>query len=317
MRLWELADGVFACVQPDRGLGWSNSGLVARGGGLVVDTFWDLPRTRELLACYARVHRGLPRRVVNTHHNGDHCWGNQLLPGAEIIAHRACAEAWGREQPAFLQLLKDQPGDSDPVLAWLVRELEPWDFRDIEPTPPTRVFDRELRLDLEGTEVILIHVGPAHTAGDVIVYLPRERVVFAGDVVLNRCTPIAWEGSFERWIAALDFIAALAPRVVVPGHGPPGDPSMVGEMKGYLEYVRGEGTKWLRHGCSVVEAAARIERGPYRQWTQPERVVTHLMRLDRELRGEDPSAPLDVQEVLRAMFFVRRMREEGQPSSEP
>ena len=79
MELREIARDVYACLQEERGLGTSNSGLVNRAGGLVVDTFWDLPHTRQLIETYARVWRGPARRVVNTHHNGDHCWGNQLL----------------------------------------------------------------------------------------------------------------------------------------------------------------------------------------------------------------------------------------------
>jgi len=79
MELREIARDVYACLQPDRGLGTSNSGLVNRAGGLVVDTFWDLPHTRQMIETYARVWRRPAHRVVNTHHNGDHCWGNQLL----------------------------------------------------------------------------------------------------------------------------------------------------------------------------------------------------------------------------------------------
>src|SRR5690349_1130360 len=97
MELREIARDVHACLQEDRGLGCSNSGLLARGGGLVVDTFWDLPHTRQMIAEYARVHPTPVTRVVNTHHNGDHCWGNQLFPEAEIIGHRLCAEAFGKE----------------------------------------------------------------------------------------------------------------------------------------------------------------------------------------------------------------------------
>ena len=72
MKLQELAGDVYACLQPDKGLGWSNSGFVNRGGGLVVDTFWDLPHTRELIENYRRVWKEEARRVVNTHHNGEH-----------------------------------------------------------------------------------------------------------------------------------------------------------------------------------------------------------------------------------------------------
>src|SRR3989442_16004483 len=72
VQLEEIARDVYACLQPDRGLGTSNSGLVNRGGGLVVDTFWDLPHTRALIDTYARVAHEPVRRVVNTHHNADH-----------------------------------------------------------------------------------------------------------------------------------------------------------------------------------------------------------------------------------------------------
>ena len=85
MELREIATDVYACLTPDRGLGWSNSGFLNRGGGLVVDTFWDLRHTEDLIALYRRVAAAPARRLVNTHHNGDHCWGNQLFHGAEII----------------------------------------------------------------------------------------------------------------------------------------------------------------------------------------------------------------------------------------
>ena len=106
MELQEIGNDVYACLQEDRGLGTSNSGLINRGGGLVVDTFWDLPHTRELIRQYGRVSKAPARRVVNTHHNGDHCWGNQLFTGAEIIGHRLCAEYMGHENPAVMQSLK-------------------------------------------------------------------------------------------------------------------------------------------------------------------------------------------------------------------
>ncbi|MEE8386796.1 MAG: MBL fold metallo-hydrolase, partial [Dehalococcoidia bacterium] len=106
MELREVARDVYACLQQDRGLGYSNSGLVNRGGGLVIDTFWDLPHTREMMDLYARVWKQTAGRLVNTHHNGDHCWGNQLFRDAEILGHRLCAEAMVKENPAGMQAVK-------------------------------------------------------------------------------------------------------------------------------------------------------------------------------------------------------------------
>src|SRR5262245_56999148 len=141
MELREIARGVYACLQEDKGLGYSNSGLVAGGGGLVVDTFWDLPHTRAMIAEYARVLPSPARRLVNTHNNGDHCWGNQLFAGAEIIGHRRCAETFGRESPQMLQALRDATASDDEALASVARKLTEWDFTGVVPTPPTTLMD--------------------------------------------------------------------------------------------------------------------------------------------------------------------------------
>lgn len=308
MELHDLAPDVYACLQPDRGLGWSNSGFIHRGGGLVVDTFWDLPRTRALIAQYARVTPHLARRVVNTHHNGDHCWGNQLFAeaGAELIGHRLCAASFGKEQPAAMQALKGLAGSADPALAHLAQALAPYDFTGVTPTPPTTLFEERLDLDLDGLPVELLYVGPAHTPGDVIVHLPSVRVVFTGDVLFRLCTPIGWEGTFAQWEAALDRIVALDPAVIVPGHGPLCGVEGPQEMKAYLQFVQREAATHFAAGRSVEDAARRIDLGPYAGWTEPERLIFNVARAYRELRGEPWNTPVDAGAMLRAMFGLRK-----------
>ncbi len=308
MELREIARDVHACLQPDRGLGFSNSGLLARGGGLVVDTFWDLPHTRELIDAYARVHPAPVTRVVNTHHNGDHCWGNQLFPQAEIIGHRLCAEAFGKEKPEVMQMLRSAGGSANPALAALAARLAEWDFTGVALRPPSRLIEDRLELDLDGMAVHLIYVGPAHTIGDVIVHLPAERVVFTGDVLFRNCTPIGWEGTYAQWGAALDAIVALAPDVVVPGHGPLCGVEGPREMKAYLEYVRAESKGHFDAGRTEVEAAKRIDLGPYAGWTEPERIVFNVARAYREFRGEPFDAPVDVNAIFAGMHEVATAR---------
>ncbi len=308
MKLHEIATGVYACLQKDEGLGTSNSGLVDRGGGLVIDTFWDLPHTRQLIESYARVWRAPARRVVNTHHNGDHCWGNQLFRDAEIIGHRRCVEAFGTERPETMQMLRDAGRSDNPVLAALAAALGRWDFSGIELTPPTTLIDDCLDLDLDGLRVELRYVGPAHTAGDVIVHLPAERVVFTGDIVFRLCTPIGWEGTHARWIAALELIESLAPAVVVPGHGPLCGVEGPREMKAYLEYVRAEATVAHARGLTVLEASRRIDPGPYASWTEPERIVFNIARAYRELDGGPWDAPIDVNAMFLGMYELRQHR---------
>jgi cyclase len=306
MELRQITNDVYACLQVDRGLGTSNSGLINRGGGLVIDTFWDLPHTRQLIDAYARVWKAPARRVVNTHHNGDHCWGNQLFPGAEIIGHRLCAAAFTKERPEALQMLRNATDSADPAMAALAKAFADWDFSGIELTPPTRLIDDRLMLDLDGIRAELLYVGPAHTAGDVIVHLPEQRVVFTGDILFRLCTPIGWEGTFERWTGALDDIIALGPDVIVPGHGPLCGLEGAREMKAYLTYVRAESKRCFDAGLPALEAAKRIDPGPYANWTEPERLIFNVERAYREFRGEPFDAPIDVAAMFRGMYELRR-----------
>lgn len=292
--LARLSDKVFTYLQPDGGLGLSNAGLVGSSrDALLIDTFFDLAHTRRMLDDVAREVGGTIGRVVNTHHNGDHCWGNQLLPGAEIIGHRRCAELMSSLPPASLQRLKELP-DTVPAARALRDGLARFDFRGIEITPPTTfVPDDGMSLEVDGVRVDLLYVGPAHTAGDVIAHLPDERIVFTGDVLFRNCAPIGWEGTFARWIEALERIAALRPQAVVPGHGPVCGAEAALEMRDYLVYVRAESERLFATGASVAEAALKIDLGPYADWLESERIVFSVDRAYRELRGEPYDAPVD------------------------
>jgi glyoxylase-like metal-dependent hydrolase (beta-lactamase superfamily II) len=273
---------------------------------MVIDTFWDLARTRQMMEQYARVWPHPARRVVNTHHNGDHCWGNQLFTGAEIIGHRLCAAAFGKESPELMQQLRDARDLPEPGLAAFAAALREYDFSGIELTPPTTLIDERMDLELDGEAVEMLYVGPAHTIGDVVVHLPRQRVVFTGDVLFRLCTPIGWEGTFANWSAALDRIIALDPQVVVPGHGPLCGVEGPREMKAYLEYVRSEAAGSFADGRTALAAAQHIDLGPYAGWNEPERLLFNVERAYRELRGEPFDAPVDVIAMARGMQALRR-----------
>ncbi len=131
-------------------------------------------------------------------------------------------------------------------------------------------------------------------------------VLFAGDVVFRLCTPIGWEGTFDRWMQALDEIAALDPEVVVPGHGPLCGVEGPREMKAYLAYVRAESRRFFDAGLSALDAAKKIDLGPYANWTQPERIIFNIERAYREFRGEQFDAPIDVAAMLRGMYELQR-----------
>ena len=301
----QLSPSVHACEQSSRGLGFSNSGLVAAGGGLVVDTLYDLRLTREMADLYAEVHPAPPATVVNTHHNGDHCWGNQLFPDAEIVAHRGCAERFAGFTPAGAEAIRtmDEP---PPHLRDLHEELQPFDFSEVVLTPPTTVLDGDRTLDLDGVRVDLLWVGPAHTEGDLVVHLPEEGVLLAGDVLFHRCAPIGWEGSTERWIEALRTIEALAPEHVVPGHGPICGVEGVASARRYLEDVQASATASWREGLPVLEACDRIDLAPFTGWDEPWRLAANVHRIYRECEGAAWDDPYDAAQV---MTDVRTLKE--------
>lgn len=300
----QLSEHVHACEQRATGLGWSNSALVAAGDGLVVDTLYDLALTREMAALYAEVHPSAPGRIVNTHHNGDHCWGNQLFPEAEIIAHRGCAERFAGFTPAAAEAIRTM-ADPPAHLADLHEELAPFDFSRVELTPPTTVLDGDATLDVGGVRVDLLHVGPAHTEGDLVAHLPDEGVVVAGDVLFHRCTPIGWEGSTDRWIDALARIEALAPEWVVPGHGPVcGVEGVVGARR-YLEDVQRSARASWAAGRTVPEACAEIDLAPYLGWDEPWRLAANVHRVYRECEG---AAWDDAYDAAAVMVDVRDLK---------
>jgi cyclase len=309
MELVAVGPDLYACLQPDTGWGASNSGLVDRAGGLVVDTFWDLPRTRALMALYAEVHPEPARRLVNTHCNGDHCWGNQLFAeqGTEIIGHRLCAELFEKEvSPELLAgLASADPTTLPRGTRHFAKALGAFDFSGIELTPPTTTFEGDTTLDLDGLRVDLLWVGPAHTPGDVVVHVPDHGVVFAGDVLFHQCTPLGWQGTFAQWDAALDRIAALEPATVVPGHGPLATVAGVRDLQAYLRYVRAEAATGHAAGLPALEAARRIELGPFRGWTEPERLAFQVHRAYNELDGKPWDTPVDVFAVFADLGELR------------
>src|SRR5438552_19194949 len=147
MELRQLDRDFYACEQEDLGLGWSNSGFVARGGGFVIDTLYDVVLTRQMVGLYSSVHPAPAQRLVNTHHNGDHCWGNQLFVGAEIIAHRGCVARFFDFEPARAEAIRTMPDPPEGVRD-IAEEWAPFDFAGIELTPPTRVIDGDVTLDV-------------------------------------------------------------------------------------------------------------------------------------------------------------------------
>lgn len=292
MSLSEVAQRTYAYVQGDGGWGFSNAGLVVGDGGhaLLVDTLFDLPHTRRMLDALPGGVR--PTVVVNTHFNGDHCWGNQLVADARIVAHRMCREqlVHGPDPAALAAILESDAAD-DPTVAYFQQAFARFDFTGITVTPPTEVFDDEVVLDVGGRDVVVRHYGPAHTLGDAVVWAPDERVLFTGDLLFWHVCPLVWDGTVTAWLGALDAMLALEPAVVVPGHGPVCGPEGLRGMAGYFRLLAEQGAALHAAGVPVDEGVGRLSLGPYAGWVDVERTALNLMQVYRELDGGDAPPP--------------------------
>lgn len=177
------------------------------------------------------------------------------------------------------------------VLAVAKQLDENFDFDGIELVLPTTLFDDRYVLDLDGTEVHLIYVGPAHQVGDVIVHVPSEGVLFAGDLLFNQSTPMGWVGSYQEFSDALDRIINLDPATIVPGHGPVCGIEAVRDEQAYFQHVLDESRKCFDQGLTSKQAAERINLDRYGEWKAPARLVINVERAYREFRGEQTDAP--------------------------
>jgi glyoxylase-like metal-dependent hydrolase (beta-lactamase superfamily II) len=304
MKLHELGDGLYAYEQPDGGWGWSNAGLITgEGTSLLVDTLFDLPRTRALLKAIEPITARHPiEQAMNTHGNGDHWFGNELLPdGIPIVATAAALKEMEAVGPQLVHALFNQIDLGPEFDAFAQRTMRRFEFADITPRLPTESFTGRRELRVGDRVVELIELGPAHTAGDAIAHVPDAAAVFTGDILFIGGTPIVWAGPVSNWIAACDAILALRARVLVPGHGAITDASGVRDVQRYLHYVRDEARARFDAGMDEIAAADDIDLSDFSDWGDKERIAVNVTTLYREF---DPSLP----DVPVPELFVRMAR---------
>lgn len=312
--LVEIGDGVHAYLQPDGSWGWSNAGLVVGDeDATLIDTLFDLHLTREMLEAMSPMTSSAPiSTVVNTHANGDHCYGNQLLAGPEVafVASAATAVEIDEVPPQRLADLQ-KAAPPGPVGDFLQFAFGDFDFTGIELPPITDTFSGRLALDGGGPSVELIEVGPAHTAGDILAWLPDQRILFAGDILFIGGTPIMWAGPISNWIKACDLIEEMAPTLIVPGHGPITDASGARDVGDYLRFVLAGVTERHRAGMTPTEASrdldVELNGTRFGKWADRERLVVTVHAVWRELEpGYEPPDVFQLFTMMAEDFAARR-----------
>ena len=311
--LTDLGNGLWAWVQGDGSWGWSNAGLITAGGeAALVDTLFDEQLTDTMLRAMEAscgVRREGIETVVNTHANGDHTHGNALLENAEIVASEASAREMEAFTPATLAQLKAAGGAGALGEAgrYFAEIFAPFDFAGVRHRPPTRTFSGAAALDVGELRVELLEVGPAHTAGDVLVHVPQAATIFTGDILFIEGTPIVWAGPISNWIAACELIEQMNPTHIVPGHGPLTDLSGVREVADYLRFIEAEAHARFTVGMGPEEAARDIGLGRYASWRDAERIAVNVDTAWREWNGKSEETPaLELFGRMAKLYFDRR-----------
>jgi cyclase len=306
--LHDLGNGLYGYVQADGSWGWSNAGLIADGGEtLLIDTLFDLNLTADMLRT---MRAAVPaartiRTVLNTHHNGDHTFGNELVADSEIIASKAAAEEMEvRPVTALAASTADWRNRGAGGAFFYEMMGSKFVFAGIRHTPPTRTFEKRLDLKVGDKRVEVHEVGPAHTKGDVVAYLPDERTVFTGDIVFVGGHPVLWAGPAQNWIDACDLILSWDVETVVPGHGAITDTAGVRAMRDYFVYIRAEAKKRFDAGMSATEAAYDISLDGWSHWLDAERIIVNTHMLYREFGGACEG------DVMALFALMRKYRKE-------
>jgi cyclase len=284
----DLGQGCFAYLQPDGGWGLSNAGLVADSGeALLVDTLFDLPHTRAMLDDFARATPAKIRTVFNTHHNGDHWYGNELIEGAEVVASEKAASAMAHERPEALAGMMKAAPNLGTTGEYLVHCFGRYEFTGITPKLPDVTFNGRLERRVGNKIVELIEVGPAHTGGDTLAYVAKDKTIFTGDILFIHGHPIIWAGPVANWINACQLILDLDVETVVPGHGPVTDKAGVKRVQDYLTYIARESKTRYDAGLGALEAARSISFDDYAGWGDSERIAINVATLYREFGAKD------------------------------
>ncbi|PYN75704.1 MAG: hypothetical protein DMD97_14030 [Candidatus Rokuibacteriota bacterium] len=297
----EIGPKVFAYVQasgidPRGDTGVANSGLIVGAEAAVaVDALMVPSMTRRLVAAIKKTTRKPVAQLINTHHHLDHTGGNRFFRDATIVASEKCREALAPGFPPVPMLKAFMPRFAA-------------EFPKLKVVLPRVTFESRMVLHDGDREIQLWHPGfAAHTVGDSVAYLPKERILFAGDLAFHYVTPLAFQGHVGNWIKAADRLMRYDADVIVPGHGPVGTKQDLKRMRDYLALVQREAKVRFAAGMPAAAAAGDIKLGVYASWSDAERILPNVMRCYQEFRDE-LDQPMDLPRMLQGMERLRGAR---------
>jgi cyclase len=252
-KLMEALPNIF-CMVDKSGHGANSTFITTKEGVIVIDTRGNEQEAAQVLKAIREATDQPVVYVVNSHFHKENISGNGVFKSARtIITHKR-------------------------AMAMIVLEAEREKRKVI---PPNLAFEKQLELKMGKYHLKLIHPGPAHTEGDLYVYIPKWRILITGGMVFNRIIPFMGDGYIESWIHALREMEDLDAEVIVPGHGPVGGKPIVTQMKHYLMELKRfvndalDDRKNLQETIEIVKAKLKTK---YSGWRHFDRVDENIVR---------------------------------------
>lgn len=276
--LRQLAPNVYAYTQaggpgtPSAGV--SNMGMIAGPEFLwgIDGALGPIPAKTFIAAAKQATKKDFGRLLL-THHHGDHTGGLQFFDHAEVWSHPYCRDE-------VLKAASNTPKMWTPTPNGVADVAEPRKL-----VVPILTFKDDVSVMVGDTEVQFKYAGTCHTWGDMMAYLPKQKILFAGDVAFFYVAPYANNSYISKWIDTCNQIAGWDVDVIVPGHGPIGGKKELAEMADYFRVLGVEARTRYDKKMSAGAAAAEIRLGKFDNWLGPERVIMDVVRWYAEWDG--------------------------------
>ena len=284
-----LGDGLYACINKFGGKAICNAGIIDNGESTVIfDTFLSPDAADELIRVVKRLNLSPIRYVINSHYHNDHIRGNQSFPSdVKILSTKITAELIEREEPKsiaaeetygkvqyrhFDSLFAAYKGDTTARAYQILKMMRAYSaelsvaHEKIRTRVPDTYVVKEASLDGTKRKVRLMEKGKGHTESDMILYLPDDSTLFAGDLVFNECHPYLRDGSPDGWKRILAELELMPVKTVVPGHGDVGGRQSITAMREYIESIETIAQKLKKEGSGKEEITKIQVPERYKNW---------------------------------------------------